>query len=216
MSSLCASLPLYNRRHTTWFAGATTTREQYKDNNMNVVVLNGHPNLAQSVANRTILADLAEQTNWTVNHVADFDGNIEAEQAQLLNADVIVVQFPLYWSTYPAVLKKWVDDVFTYGFAFGPEGSKIKGKKVIFSVTAGATEASYSTEGFNFLPFEHYQIAYEHPFRAAEVNIVDTVITFEMNATPEEGGDEANTLALAHRHAERVMAAVSQFAEVHA
>ncbi|WP_299018780.1 NAD(P)H-dependent oxidoreductase [uncultured Photobacterium sp.] len=177
---------------------------------MNVLVIDGHPNLAQSVANSTILAHQTQQTHWEINHVTYFNGNIKAEQDLLLRADLIVVQFPLYWSTYPAVLKKWVDDVFTYGFAFGPEGSQLKGKPVVFSITAGATEDSYSENGFNFLPFEAYQVAYEHPFRAAEVNIIDTITTFEMNAIPEEGGDLANTIALAHAHAKRVFETVNQ------
>ncbi|GHA50613.1 NAD(P)H-dependent oxidoreductase [Photobacterium aphoticum] len=183
---------------------------------MNVLVINGHPDLSQSVANATILADLTAQTDWTIHSVAGFAGDIHAEQQRLLEADVVVVQFPLYWSTYPAVLKKWVDDVFTYGFAFGPEGSQLKDKPFLFSVTAGATAESYSTSGFNFLPFSHYQVAYEHPFRAAEVNVLDTHITFEMNATPEEGGDKDNTLALAHTHASRLIDAVNAYLETRA
>ncbi|MCW8330005.1 NAD(P)H-dependent oxidoreductase [Photobacterium sp. SDRW27] len=183
---------------------------------MNVLVIDGHPNLARSVANSTILAHQTQQTNWSINHVAHFNGDIKVEQDLLLRADLIVVQFPLYWSTYPAVLKKWVDDVFTYGFAFGPDGSRLKDKPVLFSITAGATEDSYSESGFNFLPFDAYQAAYEHPFRAAEVNIVDTIITFEMNANPEEGGDQANTIALAHTHAKSVFEAINQLAETYA
>ena len=120
---------------------------------MNILVLNGHPNLTQSVANASILALEAEQPGWHINSVAQFDGDIATEQRLLLDADVIVVQFPLYWSTYPAVLKHWIDEVFTYGFAFGPNGSRLQGKPVLFSITAGATEDSYSETGFNFLPF---------------------------------------------------------------
>ncbi|GAL06092.1 NAD(P)H oxidoreductase YRKL [Photobacterium aphoticum] len=66
------------------------------------------------------------------------------------------------------------------------------------------------------MPFAHYQVAYEHPFRAAEVNVLDTHITFEMNATPEEGGDKDNTLALAHTHASRLIDAVNAYLETRA
>jgi len=195
---------LYLMRYRCWF----------KDLIMNILVINGHPDLSKSVANATILADFAQHSGWHVNHVADFAGDIEEEQAALLRADLVVVQFPFYWSTYPSVLKRWVDETFTFGFAFGPEGSKLKGKPMLFSVTAGATEDSYSETGFNFQPFSAYQVAYEHPFRAAEVDIVDTIITFEMNATPEEGGDKAQTLALSHQHAQRVITAVNNVLEV--
>lgn len=180
---------------------------------MKILVLNGHPNVTQSVANASILALEAEQPGWHINSVAQFDGDIAAEQQQLLEADVIVVQFPLYWSTYPAVLKHWIDEVFTYGFAFGPNGSQLQDKPVLFSITAGATEASYSETGFNFLPFNAYQQAYEHPFRAAAVNIFDTIISFEMNSTVSEGGNKSTTLSLASAHAKRVIAAVNSYKE---
>lgn len=180
---------------------------------MNILVIDGHPDLNKSVANATILSDFSAQTSWTIKHAAHFDGNVIPEQIDLLNADAIVIQFPLYWSTYPAVLKRWIDEVFTYGFAFGPEGSQLKNKPVVFSITAGATADSYSETGFNFLPFSAYQVAYEHPFKAAEVDIVDTIITFEMNSTPEEGGDKSVTLDLAHRHANQVIDAVIKLVE---
>lgn len=180
---------------------------------MNILVLNGHPNLTLSVANACILALEAEQPGWYINSVTQFDGDIASEQQRLLDADVIVVQFPLYWSTYPAVLKNWIDKVFSYNFTFGPNGSQLQGKPVLFSITAGATEASYSEAGFNFFPFNVYQKAYEHPFRAASVDIIDTIISFEMNSTLTEGGNKSKTLSLATTHAERVIAAVNLYKE---
>nr|WP_086939699.1 NAD(P)H-dependent oxidoreductase [Thaumasiovibrio occultus] len=176
---------------------------------MNVLVINGHPNLANSFANAEILKLLAQQTEWQIAHAADFSGDIATEQQRLLAADLIVVQFPLYWSTFPSVMKEWIDQVFTYGFAFGPEGSQLKGKKLLFSITAGATAASYSESGFNFMPLENYQRSFEHAFKAAEMEILDTVVTFEMNAIPEEGGDVVKTLALAQEHTQQIINVVN-------
>lgn len=45
--------------------------------------------------------------------------DIRAEQAKLLAADVVVLQFPLWWYSTPAILKGWIDRVFTKGFAYG-------------------------------------------------------------------------------------------------
>ncbi|OLQ93093.1 NAD(P)H dehydrogenase [Vibrio panuliri] len=175
---------------------------------MNVLVINGHPDLDKSFANAEIIKLLQQSTDWTIAHTADFSGDIAAEQQRLLAADLVVVQFPLYWSTFPAVMKEWIDQVFTYGFAFGPDGSLLKGKKMLFSITAGATAESYSETGFNFMPLENYQRCFEHAFKAAEMDIVDTIVTFEMNAIPEEGGDAEKTIALAHQHTEQIIAAV--------
>ncbi|HAS62146.1 MAG TPA: NAD(P)H dehydrogenase [Vibrio sp.] len=176
---------------------------------MNVLVINGHPNLDKSFANAEILKLLAQRCDWQIAHATDFAGDIKAEQQRLLEAELVVVQFPLYWSTFPSVMKEWIDDVFTYGFAFGPEGSQLKGKKLLFSITAGATAESYSESGFNFMPLECYQRAFEHAFKAAEMNIIDTVVTFEMNAIPEEGGDIEKTISLAHQHVDQIINAVN-------
>jgi NAD(P)H dehydrogenase (quinone) len=45
--------------------------------------------------------------------------DIRAEQAKLLAADTLVLQFPLWWYSTPAILKGWIDRVFTKGFAYG-------------------------------------------------------------------------------------------------
>ncbi|GAL26611.1 NAD(P)H oxidoreductase YRKL [Vibrio variabilis] len=50
----------------------------------------------------------------------------------MIKADVIVLQFPFYWYSMPALLKKWMDDVFSFNFAYGPEGDKLK-VKISFS-----------------------------------------------------------------------------------
>ena len=45
--------------------------------------------------------------------------DVRAEQEKLLWADTIIFQFPLWWYAMPAILKGWVDRVFTYHFAYG-------------------------------------------------------------------------------------------------
>lgn len=45
--------------------------------------------------------------------------DVKAEIEKLLWADLLILQFPLWWFTMPAILKGWVDRVFAYGFAYG-------------------------------------------------------------------------------------------------
>lgn len=52
-------------------------------------------------------------------------------------ADLILFVYPLYWMQFPGVLKNWVDRVFTYGFAHGPNG-QLAGKKGMMIYTTGA------------------------------------------------------------------------------
>lgn len=123
------------------------------------VVISGHPNLEQSYANTVILEQLhSGLDNVEVRRLdalyPDYQIDIEAEQAALLSADVIVLQFPFYWYSTPALMKKWIDDVFGYNFAYGAEGDKLKGKDFILSFTVGGPEESYDPLGYNHFTVE--------------------------------------------------------------
>ena len=58
--------------------------------------------------------------------------DVEREQ----DHDRITYQFPMYWYSVTPLLKKWLDDVLTDGFAYGSTGNKLEGKdpQVIVSV----------------------------------------------------------------------------------
>ncbi|RZM34985.1 MAG: flavodoxin family protein [Sphingomonas sp.] len=87
--------------------------------------------------------------------------DVKAEQDKLLWADVVILQFPLWWFSMPAILKGWVDRVHAYGFAYGVgehsdtrwgdrygEGT-LAGKCAMLLVTVGGREAHYSARGVN-------------------------------------------------------------------
>jgi NAD(P)H dehydrogenase (quinone) len=87
--------------------------------------------------------------------------DIAFEQAKLLWADALILQFPLWWFSMPAILKGWVERVYAYGFAYGVgehsdarwgdrygEGT-LAGKRAMLMVTAGGWESHYSSRGIN-------------------------------------------------------------------
>ncbi|XXS74276.1 NAD(P)H-dependent oxidoreductase [Sorangium sp. So ce131] len=45
--------------------------------------------------------------------------DVAEEQRRLLWADAVILQFPLWWFSMPAILKGWVERVFAHGFAYG-------------------------------------------------------------------------------------------------
>ena len=113
-----------------------------------ILVISGHPEISKSSTNRTILSTLeASELDIQVRYLdklySDKEIDIEVEQELLLDADILVFQFPLYWYSTPAILKKWIDAVFTFGFAFGPMGSKLEGKYFLASTTIGSSEENY-------------------------------------------------------------------------
>ena len=87
-----------------------------------VLVISGHPNLDESYTNTVIIDELKAGLNDVEVRRLDtlypnYQIDVEAEQAALVSADVVALQFPFYWYSSPAFLKKWVDDVFNFNFA---------------------------------------------------------------------------------------------------
>ncbi len=87
--------------------------------------------------------------------------DIAAEQDKLRWADAVILQFPLWWFSMPAILKGWVERVYAYGFAYGVgehsdrhwgdrygEGN-MAGKRAMLIVTTGGWESHYGARGIN-------------------------------------------------------------------
>lgn len=104
--------------------------------------------------------------------------DISAEQDKLRWADTLLLQFPLWWFSMPAILKGWVDRVYAYGFAYGVgehsdhhwgdrygEG-RMAGKRAMLLVTTGGWESHYSVRGVNgsmddiLFPIQHGVLFY--------------------------------------------------------
>jgi glutathione-regulated potassium-efflux system ancillary protein KefG len=49
----------------------------------------------------------------------------------------------------PAVLKAWMDQVLTYGFAYGQDGTALRGKSLQLVTSTGGPSASYRPDGHN-------------------------------------------------------------------
>ncbi|EIJ0981335.1 TPA: flavodoxin family protein [Vibrio vulnificus] len=118
-----------------------------------VLVLYAHPSQHRSEVNAPLFnAAQAIEGVTCVDLYAEypqFDINIDKEQARLLEHDVIVFQFPLYWYSTPALLKEWQDLVLEYGFAYGTDGIALKDKLMLCVVSAGGKEEAYKAEGYN-------------------------------------------------------------------
>jgi glutathione-regulated potassium-efflux system ancillary protein KefG len=74
---------------------------------------------------------------------------VKKEQELLLEHDIIIWHHPFYWYSAPAMLKEWIDLVLEHGFAYGREGTALKGKKVLSVITTGGRREAYQKGGFN-------------------------------------------------------------------
>ena len=122
----------------------------------NILIVSAHPRLeVDSVANKTIVEELSKLLpNAEIDRLdelyPDYVIDVSGEQAKLRNADVIVLQYPLWWYGWPALLQKWMEDVFVRGFSHGSTGTALHGKKLVVSVTTGASQAYYAPDSVDF------------------------------------------------------------------
>jgi NAD(P)H dehydrogenase (quinone) len=124
--------------------------------------------------------------------------DITREQEKLRWADAVILQFPLWWFSMPAILKGWVERVYAYGFAYGVgehsdarwgnrygEGA-MAGKRAMLMVTMGGWDSHYSERGINgpmddlLFPIQHGVLHYPGfdvlpPFLVYRTSRVDEV-----------------------------------------
>ena len=91
----------------------------------------------------------AEQRHASVSETIPPD--IAAEIARLERADLLILQYPMWWHLPPAMLKGWLDRVFIYGNVYTSkqrfEHGHFKGRKAMLSVTVGTSAETYAYNG---------------------------------------------------------------------
>jgi NAD(P)H dehydrogenase (quinone) len=71
-----------------------------------------------------------------------FTDDIQTEIDKLLRCDLLILQFPLWWFSVPAIMKGWIDRVFANGTVYGAGGKRfdqggLKGRKAMLTFTTG-------------------------------------------------------------------------------
>lgn len=131
---------------------------------------------------------------------------ILVEQSYIHWADYITIIYPLWWNAFPAILKGYIDRVFTNGFAFkmngnGPKGL-LRGKKVRLITTAGM--AKEALQGSNV--YEGLKITQDHgvfEFCGMEV-LGHMYVTSVTSLSKEEKQKEMEKLVMGIFEKERV------------
>ena len=178
----------------------------------NALVIFAHPDVEnESIGNKVILNELNKEADIEVRELyklyPDFNIDVAAEQDALRKADIIVLQFPFFWYSCPALLKKWMDDVFLYGFAFGSTGKELNGKELILSVTIGGAADSYTSDGYNSYPVDEFMT----PFKQT-ANLTGMLFNEEYHYShgminiPGIDYPKETTIAIAHKHVDKLIA----------
>ena len=84
---------------------------------------------------------------------AGFAPDVQAEIDKLMAADFLILQFPFWWYSVPAMLKGWIDRVFAYGVAydFGRTWDRgvFRGRRAMLAFTTSAPPTSSFPDGRN-------------------------------------------------------------------
>lgn len=118
---------------------------------MKTLVIISHPEIMESGSQQYLLSSIPENKDITVHHLdsvyPDFNIDVEKEQNLLKEHERIIFQFPFYWYSAPALLKKWQDDVLTDGFAYGKKGKALVGKEFGLVMSIGVKKEEYQPGG---------------------------------------------------------------------
>lgn len=79
--------------------------------------------------------------------------DIAAEMEKIERADLLILQFPIWWFGMPAILKGWADRVFARGFAYLPgrkyDTGLFRGKAAMVAATTGTSADTYAPDGID-------------------------------------------------------------------
>lgn len=120
---------------------------------MKTLLITSHPYPDQSRVIKALQETAGGLANVTVRNLESIYGqrlsgfDIATEQQAHEAANRIVFLFPIHWFNLTPMLKAYLNEVWTYGWAFGPEGNALRGKEMQVVVSTGASEFTLSHQG---------------------------------------------------------------------
>ncbi|MEE3664235.1 NAD(P)H-dependent oxidoreductase [Brenneria sp. g21c3] len=176
------------------------------------LIILAHPNIERSIANKAIVHELRQGCpDLEIRNIfqlnPDYKINVKEEQAALLRHELIILQYPMYWYNVPAILKIWFDQVFTYQFAYGSTGDKLKNKQLLLSLTVGQPEHNFKHQGGIPL-IDSLLMPIKKSAEYAKMNYLDPVILYDISTVTGHSESEIRDKAQIHsRQLKRLIAA---------
>lgn len=167
----------------------------------NIVVISGHPDINNSTANKTIIDILEKENNIKISKLmstySDYQIDANTEINHLLDADVIVLQFPFHWYGVPAILKMWIDSI-TTPLVYGPNKGGLKDKVFLLSATTGGPQESYRSNGYNKYTMKEFLLPLLKLGDSLEMDVLDPLVLHSAVFQDVEGEDLLKTRAEQH------------------
>lgn len=136
---------------------------------MKTLVIVSHPYFDRSTVVKALQVAAEDLPNVTVRNLETIYGSdtgafdVAGEQKAVEAADRVVFLFPIHWFNLTPMLKAYLNETWTYGWAFGPNGTALRGKELKVVVSAGASKETYSADSFIQSDMDHVLT----PFKAS-------------------------------------------------
>ncbi|MDT0469497.1 NAD(P)H-dependent oxidoreductase [Streptomyces gibsoniae] len=154
------------------------------------LVVVAHPDRDASRVTAHLAEAVRDLAHVTVHDIvaAYPDGRIDVprEQQLLRDHDVIVWQFPWHWYAAPGVLKSWIDQVLTFGFAYGSDGIALREKTLQIVTSTGGPAASYTSEGFNLFTMTELMAPFRATARLTGMHLADPLVLHGARTVSDE------------------------------
>ena len=161
-----------------------------------LIVYYAHPGHQFSQVNRSMARIAAGLERITfVDLYAEyprFEIEVAREQGRLLDHDVIVLQFPMFWYSTPSLIKEWQDLVLEHGFAYGSGGDRLAGKRVQLAISAAGPEDAYARNGYQHFPIRTFLTPLEQTARLCKMEFVAPYVLYGSLHAPNNGSLDAH------------------------
>jgi len=148
-----------------------------------VLVLVAHPELEHSRVGRALMQAASAvpppaevEVRDLYARYPDYLVDVAAEQAALEAARLVVWLHPVHWYGMPPLMKLWLDEVFAFGWAYGPGGHALQGKDLWLATTTGGPESSYAPGGHNRHFFDAFLPPYEQTAALAGMRFLPPLV----------------------------------------
>ena len=158
-----------------------------------IYLIAAHPHWRDSRVNRRMLAAASGVPGVTVcdlyERYPDYHIDVPAEQARVAAARMVVLMHPVQWYSMPPLQKLWLDDVLTWGWAYGrsdgTDGNALRGKDLWLAVTTGGPQDSYQPGSYNRYPFEAFLPPYEQTATLCGMRFAPPLVLHGAHTAPE-------------------------------
>ena len=125
-----------------------------------------------------------------------FAPDIKEEMEKVKWADLLIFQFPIFFTFMPAIMKGWIDRILAPGFGFNPVTNSayntglFKGKSAMLVTTTGASKKMYSEGGAHGDLNKHLESITHCIFEYMGMEVLPSYVIYGASSMSREKGAE--------------------------